>query len=723
MAYKIYKTGNVVHLVDTVTGKDYEGGIVTGFLPRKDLETSEALSFNGLNGFDSAKSIPFADFLDVNGDAFADFETLYTLVSNFNTPQARGEAIANYKGAIIPSSTPTGTGEARWDTVTAGTYTNFGGVVVTAGNYAIIGRDADGNFSISQTPNISPNLVPTKETKRNIEFLDGMLNTNYFRTTDTLPGYIANATNTFLTAPTAGQIVGRVELRAGTWAVYNIVLTGTTPSFFIQKFKADGTYVGTSQYSPAALVTNPSFTLAEDGYILFNINHNISTPLASLVVNKYDALFGSAQNTTMYGATTNVYNPFFTKIPKVVTEKTDNLLDLSKIEAYPSNGAYFSYTSAFIRVDTPIGTERYVSIYDDCRMYSNTKKLIVEFDVNGTEIASYIQTVSVIQTSYKQHKLNDATTYFHFMLWKYNDPANYGNKGLITYTRLVQELRFNRGKYFTQEKTSDKITHINGLKVPEKLNPLKGKVIASIGDSNMWEYPATGFTSVGSYMDNFRNKFECGLYNFSLGQAGLTDWSDTVVDNVGGYATTSHNNVFSNQIEQMIAKGIVPDIVVLGGGNNDALRSRTQGVLSTAIANYETPTAQDKKTYYGILFWAVKKLREVNPNVDIIFLKPLKASSIMILAGTPPVPTAPPYSPATINTNSIPIHECYDVAGKLLGCQVVDFSLVLNSTQVEPLNNDYIDYMHPTTDSKLKLHKKLYPIVKSCVVDTIETTN
>jgi len=377
-----------------------------------------------------------------------------------------------------------------------------------------------------------------------------------------------------------------------------------------------------------------------------------------------------------------------------------------------------SYTSAFIRVDTPIGTERYVSIYDDCRIYSTTKKLIVEFNVNGTEIASFIQTVANSGKSYKQHKLNDNTTYFHLMLWKYNDAANYGNKGLITYTRLVQELRFNRGKYFTQEKTSDKIISIDGLKVPIKLNPLKGTIVASAGDSTMWEYPVTGYDSIGSYMDDFRNKFECGLFNFALGQAGLTDWSDTVFDNIGGYATTSHKNVVSNQIEQLIATGIVPNVFVLSGGTNDSLRSRSQGNLATCIANYDTPDSQDKQTFYGILFWAVKKLRDINPNIEIVFAKPLKASLVIPSTGTPP-----PNSPATVNTNLIPIYECYDVTAKLLGCHVCDFSTMLNSAQVNYVNNDYTDYLHPTTEAKLKLHKKLHWIVKNCVIDTIETTN
>lgn len=57
----------------------------------------------------------------------------------------------DFLGSITPSSTPTGTGKAFWTATQAGTYTNFGGVVVSANSFAVISRDALGAFSISQT--------------------------------------------------------------------------------------------------------------------------------------------------------------------------------------------------------------------------------------------------------------------------------------------------------------------------------------------------------------------------------------------------------------------------------------------------------------------------------------------------------------------------------------------------------------------------------------------
>lgn len=58
---------------------------------------------------------------------------------------------ATFLGTIIPTDMPTGSGSAYWLATQAGTYTNFGGVVVNANSFAIISRSDSGAFSISQT--------------------------------------------------------------------------------------------------------------------------------------------------------------------------------------------------------------------------------------------------------------------------------------------------------------------------------------------------------------------------------------------------------------------------------------------------------------------------------------------------------------------------------------------------------------------------------------------
>jgi hypothetical protein len=53
--------------------------------------------------------------------------------------------------SVTPSSTPTGTGIASWIALQAGTYTDFGGVVVGANSFAVISRSATNVYTISQT--------------------------------------------------------------------------------------------------------------------------------------------------------------------------------------------------------------------------------------------------------------------------------------------------------------------------------------------------------------------------------------------------------------------------------------------------------------------------------------------------------------------------------------------------------------------------------------------
>jgi len=58
-----------------------------------------------------------------------------------------------YMGSINPSSAaPIGVEPAFWTATEAGTYTNYGGVIVLPNSFAVISRDSLGAFSISQTP-------------------------------------------------------------------------------------------------------------------------------------------------------------------------------------------------------------------------------------------------------------------------------------------------------------------------------------------------------------------------------------------------------------------------------------------------------------------------------------------------------------------------------------------------------------------------------------------
>ena len=72
------------------------------------------------------------------------------------------------KGSIVPSSIPSGTGSSSWLATQAGTYTNFGGVVVNANSFAVISRNDAGAFSISQTPLDISSKVNVSDVQNNL---------------------------------------------------------------------------------------------------------------------------------------------------------------------------------------------------------------------------------------------------------------------------------------------------------------------------------------------------------------------------------------------------------------------------------------------------------------------------------------------------------------------------------------------------------------------------
>jgi hypothetical protein len=93
--------------------------------------------------------------VEVAGVALAPGSLVQTLsLGVFNVTDSTvygSNAAASFLGSITPSATPSGIGAAYWNATQAGTYTNFGNVVVNANSLAVISRNEAGEFSISQT--------------------------------------------------------------------------------------------------------------------------------------------------------------------------------------------------------------------------------------------------------------------------------------------------------------------------------------------------------------------------------------------------------------------------------------------------------------------------------------------------------------------------------------------------------------------------------------------
>lgn len=86
----------------------------------------------------------------IPGDAI-----MYIVVDGQDFRTTKDEFLGAYKdiflGSVNPTSTPAGTTAAMWIATEPGTYTNFGGVVVSENSIAVISRSETGDFTISQT--------------------------------------------------------------------------------------------------------------------------------------------------------------------------------------------------------------------------------------------------------------------------------------------------------------------------------------------------------------------------------------------------------------------------------------------------------------------------------------------------------------------------------------------------------------------------------------------
>uniref|UniRef100_UPI0030F6E2FD SGNH/GDSL hydrolase family protein n=1 Tax=uncultured Wocania sp. TaxID=2834404 RepID=UPI0030F6E2FD len=527
------------------------------------------------------------------------------------------------------------------------------------------------------------------QTKKALEYLKGYNTLNYFNKADLQDGYIANNTSEVITPPTASEKVsGKIFLDSGDYALYGI---DSDIYGFIQKFQTDGTYIATEQYFGTNKTVN--FNMPFKGYVIMDVNRKVTTSIDAIILSDYDTNFNASSNKTMYG-TYAPYKPYFDDLPEVITEPTDNLLEVDNL--LPYSGSESAYAETYLRIDVAGG--EWVSIYDGFNLYSTTRKLIVEFDSGDTEIASYIP--NVLNQTYKQHKLNASTAYFYVLLWTKDNASTWGGSRLDK-DRLKVNMRINLGEYFTQETKPFRIKSINGVDYDYPINKFKAKKIAAFGDSTMDASNPTA--SPGSFMDEFWKDEEATVRNYGTGSAGLTDWNDTAVVSDGTPSGSSHDNVVSNQIEEMIAEGYVPDIVVLSGGTNDAFRSRVSGTLATTITDYQTSLVSlNKEEIYGILFWAYKRIKTHAPNCKIYFALPFKGNS---------------YANSGFenhNTNLAPILTNYKEVANVLGVEIIDLNTnFLNALETTLPSEDFTDNLHPSDLAERKAYKKTYEILKN----------
>jgi len=113
--------------------------------------------YNAYDKTDQRVSLDIFSNFSVNGTVYASAALLQSALLNvIYTRDTLGAVNTVLQGSVVPTDTPTGTGKAFWIATQAGTYTDFGGVIVAVNSFAVISRDAAGAFSISQTPLVLP---------------------------------------------------------------------------------------------------------------------------------------------------------------------------------------------------------------------------------------------------------------------------------------------------------------------------------------------------------------------------------------------------------------------------------------------------------------------------------------------------------------------------------------------------------------------------------------
>jgi hypothetical protein len=248
--------------------------------------------------------------------------------------------------SIVPTSpAPTGTGIASFTATQAGTYTNYGGVVVAANSFAIISRSAAGVFSISQTA-LDLSLKADKT------YVDTNI-ANQKKTTKEIYEYLDLSAVTF----SANQYILDFTLTAfsGIKATSFIAVTPNT------KYNIYRTYSQTIQlsYFSTAAYTAGSFISRVNGASLNSIEITTPSEANFIIVNL------ATVNDNFYITKDNASNFVNTKLTAVAKEKivgiqtnNDDLMNgavYGDAGFYISNGVLLAFSGAsvsgFIRVN------------------------------------------------------------------------------------------------------------------------------------------------------------------------------------------------------------------------------------------------------------------------------------------------------------------------------------------------------------------------------------
>lgn len=545
--------------------------------------------------------------------------------NNFDYLKDLIDSVDGFTGeSIVPSSTPTGTGVASWVATQAGTYANFGGVVVNANSIAVISRSGAGTFSISQTPldisskvNVSDiiNTLDSSETNKpasansvkltNEKFVtkaDLVVGKNLFNylDSDIARGFLINGSGV-LFANSSYSVTGFIPVTAGDSIVSNLGSVGFGNNFY------DANKVKISTDTGMAALTVPvgayflrktlNLTAAAD---ISLANIQIEKGTVSTTYEIYKKIISEAQIPNLFLKPADIVDNLTSNdATKVLSAKQGKFLNDNRIvlvtqknkynyldntlgghtyttKAIDNNGV-ISNISGWIGAEIPVFPSTVYSFKHNNSIYApnavgvlaylNSSKSIISWvDMNSLTAAGGLGGKTLTTPANTAYIFKNVKVLTHDYITDFQIELGASTTFFEIYKMAISESQIPS----SIARTSD-------------TGSLIAKNIVFMGDSITAD-PAW-------WTANLLQKVSFTSF-LNLARSGAT-WSHlagTVYDITSTGGSTTADNVIWNQVNKLISKvtnstAVVPDVVVILCGTNDS--NRPIGTAASAFAaNY-----------------------------------------------------------------------------------------------------------------------------------------
>ena len=262
--------------------------------------------------------------------------------------------------------------------------------------------------------------------------------------------------------------------------------------------------------------------------------------------------------------------------------------------------------------------------YSLAKFGSTPAKDFIEYNEDGdiikeSKIYDSSSNVPDSGEEYRYIKLDDSTRKFKLIIsGQYNSSSGWvkhtlgevKNKLCVTLT----------SKPSSAIQVNPILTSVNNSDIPLKIYDLDGVIVFVFGDS-ISDF-GNGTTNM-SWVYALAKETGAAIYNYAKGDATLCGWLQEYLS--GG---KNSDNCVPKQIEQALASGIVPDIVVIEGITND-YSVKNNGAIRAYYGEYNfgefdfesypnaEVTTESKHTVAGVIQYALQEFQKLNPYVKV----------------------------------------------------------------------------------------------------------